>query len=197
MLFLSKRPRHLPLGAIVLIAFLILLGGCVTTFEHPLTDPGAHTQDKTLLGTWIGTNDDETMFIHIGKDEDTQTLLIVLTEMKDNGEIDLSTLAGHASILQSGRYLNLKWILPEKNQTKGYLLIKYAVKDGNLHLYAADDTVIETDIKKGLLKGEIRKAKAAYVTENSKRLVQYVSKNDSRLFPEDHLLMSGLKPFRK
>jgi hypothetical protein len=197
MLFLSKRPRHFPFGAIVLIAFLILLCGCVTTFEHPLTDPGAHPQDKTLLGTWIGMNDDETMFIHLGKDEDTQMLLIVLTEIKDNGEIDLSTLTGHTSVLQSGRYLNLKWILPKENQTKGYMLIKYSVKHGNLHLYATDDTVIETDIKKGLLKGEILKTKAAYVIDNTKNLVQYVTKNDGRLFPEDHLLMSGLKPFKK
>jgi hypothetical protein len=197
MLFLSKRPRHSPFNAIVLIALLIMLGGCVATFEHPLTDPGAHPQDKTLLGTWIGANGDETMFVHIGKDEDTHMLLIVLTEMKDNGEIDHSSLSGHTSILPSGRYLNLKWILPPKNKTKGYMLIKYAVKDGNLHLYATDDTVIETDIEKGVLKGEILKTKTAYVTEDTKHLVQYVNKNDGRIFPEDHLLMSGLRPFKK
>lgn len=182
---------------------LIIFNGCIATFEHPLTPVSEQFKDPDIIGTWIKAAKNEIGFIHIGKDEQTGKLLVVMTSFESDGKIDLSILTGHISKIKSGSYLNLKWVRPEKKNEKGYYLVKYRVEGSSLKLFSVDDRVIEHDIEQGVIEGKLEVTQAyvtvtkAYVTADSKALAQYISKNDTILFPEEDILIKDLKAYKK
>jgi len=82
--------------------------------------------------------------------------------------------------------MNLRWAQPEEH-TKGYLFVKYRVKENQLGIALMKAKPVESAIQKGRLKGEITKAQwtsSIRMMETPERLRDFFRKNDKDLFEE-------------
>ena len=171
-----------------LIAFLIIvLSGCVPYSDSPLTVPGKEQIDSSIFGTWFWKDENESGYIHIGLDEESKLLRLLMLEFERDGEIEVSEFSGHTSSLEGNTYLNLKWVRPAQDKITGYMFIKYVVSPGSLGIALMDSKVAETAIKKGSLKGKVKKdggSSSVRITEGQKKLRKFILREDKELFPE-------------
>jgi hypothetical protein len=169
---------------------VIFLGGCVPYSDNPLTDPNSEKIDAAILGIWFWNEKSDSGFIHIGLHKESKLLQVIMIEHDKDGTIDVSEFNGHISSLGNNKYLNLKWVRPA-DEPKGYLLIKYSKEGESLAISLLNAKVIENAIKEGSLKGTVGKEKYAYslsITEEQKKLQQFVLKHDKELFQEKNNL---------
>lgn len=171
---------------LAILFMVIFLGGCVPYSDNPLTDPNCEKIDATIVGTWFWNEEGESGFVHIGLNKESKLLQVIMIEHDKDGTIDVSEFNGHTSSLGNNKYLNLKWVRPA-DEPKGYLLIKYSTEGESLAISLLNAKVIENAIKEGSLKGTVGKEKYAYslsITEEQKKLQQFVLKHDKELFQE-------------
>ncbi|HJX30411.1 MAG TPA: hypothetical protein VJ624_00960 [Thermodesulfobacteriota bacterium] len=171
---------------VTILFMVIFLGGCVPYSDNPLTDPNCEKIDAAILGTWFWNEESDSGFVHIGLNKESKLLQVIMIEHDKDGTIDVSEFNGHTSSLGNNKYLNLKWVRPA-DEPKGYLLIKYSTEGESLTISILNAQVIENAIKEGSLKGTVGKEKYAYslsITEEQKKLQQFVLKHDKELFQE-------------
>lgn len=171
---------------LAILFMVIFLGGCVPYSDNPLTEPNCEKIDAAILGTWFWNEESDSGFIHIGLNKESKLLQVIMVEHDKDGTIDVSEFNGHTSSLGNNKYLNLKWVRPA-DEPKGYLLIKYSTEGESLAISLLNAKVIENAIKEGSLKGTVGKEKYAYslsITEEQKKLQQFVLKHDKELFQE-------------
>lgn len=169
---------------VTIIVMLMFLGGCVPYSENPLTDPNSEKIDSAILGTWFWNEESDSGFIHIGVNKETKLLQVMMIEQDKDGSIDVSELHGHTSSLDNNNYLNLKWIRPV-DEPRGYLLIKYSMQGERLAISLMDNEVVKNAIKEGSLKGTVGEGN---ITEEQKKLQEFVLKRDKELFQEKSYL---------
>ena len=175
---------------LALMALVIFLGGCVPYSDNPLTDPNSEKIDAAILGTWFWNEESDSGFVHIGLNKESKLLQVIMIEHDKDGTIDVSEFNGHTSSLGNNKYLNLKWVRPA-DEPKGYLLIKYSTEGESLAISLLNAKMIENAIKEGSLKGTVGKEKYAYslsITDEQKKLQQFVLKHDKELFQEKNNL---------
>jgi len=144
----------------LLITFLIIFVlGCVPCSDNPLTDPNKEQIDSSILGTWFWKDENESGYIHIGLDKESKLLRLMMLEFDRDGKLEASEFSGHTSSLGGNRYLNLKWVRPLQNEITGYMFVKYTVSPVSLGIAFMDNEVAEKAIKKGVLKGKVKKHK--------------------------------------
>lgn len=173
--------RYLLVGIIV-VSFL----GCVVHSDRPLTDLGEQDIDSSIIGTWFWKDGKETGYLHIGLDEDSK-LRIVMVDFDKDGELETSEFSGHTSSLEKNTYLNLR----PKNDAGGYMFVKYCVREKTLGIALISMDAVEKAINNGSLHGEIKKDKwssSIHITEEQKKLQQFITRNDKTLFPETKYL---------
>jgi hypothetical protein len=171
---------------LALLVLAILLGGCIAYSDNPLTDPNSERIDPPILGTWFWNEKSDSGFVHIGLNKESKQLQVIMIEHDKDGTIDVSEFKGHTSSLGNNKYLNLKWVRPG-DEPNGYLLIKYSTKGASLTTSLLDVEVIKNAVKEGKLKGTVGKEKYApsiSITEEQKKLQEFVLKHDKELFPE-------------
>ena len=171
---------------LAILFMVIFLGGCVPYSDNPLTDPNSEKIDAAILGTWFWNEESDSGFVHIGLNKESKLLQVIMIEHDKDGTIDVSEFNGHTSSLGNNKYLNLKWVRPA-DEPKGYLLIKYSTEGESLAISLLNAKMIENAIKEGSLKGTVGKGKYAYslsITEEQKKLQQFVLKHDKELFQE-------------
>lgn len=167
--------------------FVLSLFGCVPYADNPLTDPGEQDIDSSILGTWFWKDKNESGYIHIGLDEDLKLLRFVMAVFDKNGRLDTSQFSGHTSSLEKNTYLNLC----PANDPGGYMFVKYSVKKEALGIALASTDAVEKAIRNGSLNGEIKKeqwSSSIHITEEQKKLQQFMIRNDKALFPETKYL---------
>ncbi len=175
---------------VTILFMVIFLGGCVPYSDNPLTDPNKEKIDAAVLGTWFWNEESDSGFVHIGLNKESKLLQVIMIEHDKDGTIDVSEFNGNTSSLGNNKYLNLKWVRPA-DEPKGYLLIKYSTEGESLVISILNAQVIENAIKEGSLKGTVCKEKYAYslsITEEQKKLQQFVLKHDKELFQEKSTL---------
>ena len=171
---------------LAIVVMVIFLGGCIPYLDNPLTDPNCEKIDTAIVGTWFWNEENDSGFVHIGLNKKSKLLQVIMIEHDKDGTIDVSEFNGHTSALGTNKYLNLKWVRPS-DEPKGYLLIKYSTDGESLVISLLNAKVIENAIKEGSLKGTVGKGKYAYslsITEEQKKLQQFVLKHDKELFQE-------------
>jgi len=171
---------------LAIVVMVIFLGGCVPYSDNPLADPNSEKIDTAILGTWFWNEENDSGFIHIGLNKESKLLRMIMIEHDKDGTIDVSEFNGHTSSLGNNKYLNLKWVRPS-DEPKGYLLIKYSTEGESLAISLLNAKVVENAIKEGSLKGTVGKGKDACslsITEEQKKLQQFVLKHDKELFQE-------------
>lgn len=163
--------------------FVFMLS-CVPYSDNPLTDPNEQTMDSTIYGTWFWKDENESGYIHIGLDEKSKFLRVIMLDFDSNGELGSSEFYGHTSSLGENRYLNLKWVLPA-DEMGGYTFVKYVVREETLGISLMDIHATEKAIKYGFLQGEVNKTNwsmSVHINEDQKRLQQFILQNDKELF---------------
>ncbi len=171
---------------ILLLSMLFLLG-CIPYADHALTEPNKEQIDPSVIGTWFWKDNRESGYIHIGLDEETKLIRLIMIEMKKDGRLKSTELTGHTSSLAKNTYLNLKWKQPEDDKSTGYMFIKYRITSDGLGLGFMNPEVVEKAIEAGSLKGKVEKGKwlsLVYITQEPKKLRKFILKNDKVLFPE-------------
>lgn len=168
------------------ILMVVSLLGCVPYSDNPLTDPSEQVLDSSISGSWFWKEDNESGYVHIGLDKESNLLRVVMLEFDKNGELNVSEFSGHTSSWEDNKYLNLRWVCPA-DENPGYLLVKYQVRDERLGISLMDGSVAEKAIKDGLLKGEVGdddRSWSIHITEEQGKWQQFIGRNDKELFRE-------------
>lgn len=176
------------------------MSGCVTHFKNALTAPGTQKMDTSLCGTWGAQKENESIFIHIGKEEKSELLRIAMVEFNDKSEVEISQWSGHTTQLDNKRYLNLKWLSPKEDKQDGYLIIKYETNGDHFGFFLLEDAIVEKAVQEGRLSGKVIKEKwssSVWVTQDQKSLQQFILKNDDLLFKDFHTFPRLKAPLAK
>jgi hypothetical protein len=161
-----------------------VLNGCIPYSDNPLTPPDMAGPDPAIIGTWFLHEEGETVFFHMGIDEKTKGLRVVMVEFQKNGEVKTSELIGHTSRLGNKTYMNLRWDLPADPEA-GYLFVKYQAEGERIGLGLIRSDEVEKAIREGKLRGRIdQKPPSVRLTESSEQLREYVQRQDAALFEE-------------
>jgi hypothetical protein len=97
--------------------------------------------------------------------------------------LDTSQFSGHTSSLDKNTYLNLY----PANEPGGYMFVKYSVNQETLSISLMEADPVKKAITNGSLSGEVKKERwssSIHITEEKKKLQQFVLRNDEALFPE-------------
>lgn len=171
-----------------LIAFsIIFLFGCIPYSDNPITDPNKENIDSSIIGTWFWNEKNDSGYIHIGLDEKSKLLKLLMVEFSKDGEIKVSEFSGHTSLLEENKYLNLKWVRPEQNDGSGYMFVKYTVSQESFGIAFMDNDVVEQAINGGILNGVVVKEKwslSVRITEGQQKLQKFILQKDKELFNE-------------
>ncbi len=172
----------------------VIFSGCIPYSDNPLTAPDNKYPDTQILGSWFVHDNGETVFLHIGMDEKTQGLRVVMVELRTGGEVKTSELTGHVSRLGDKTYMNLRWEQPGK-QEAGYLFVKYIVAADRIGIGLIRSDAVEKAIREGKLRGEIVEGQwvsSVKIKDTSERLQAYFQQHDDKLF-EKMTFLSRLK----
>lgn len=171
----------------MILLSMLFLSGCVPYSDNALTQPHKEQIDSSVLGTWFWKDGDETGYIHIGLDKETDLLRIIMVEMQKSGTLKSTEFTGHTSSLKENNYFNLKFKDPEDEKSTGYIFIKYHVTSNKLGLGFLNSEVTEKAIEAGALKGKVEKGKwfsSVTITQDQKKLQKYILQNDKALFSQ-------------
>ena len=166
---------------------IVLVLGCVPYSDHPITSPDKKHLDSSILGTWFWKDKDESGYIHIGLDEKSKLLRLMMLEFDRHGELEASEFSGHTSSLNGNKYLNLKWLRPVQKEITGYIFLKYVVSSDSLCIAFMDSDVAEKAINDKSLRGKVENDKGSlsvHITEGQKKLQDFIIQKDKELFSE-------------
>jgi len=188
----NRSVRHPKPSRSFMRYFLILFSivfvlGCVPYSDNPLTAPNKEQIDSSILGTWFWKDENESGYIHIGLDEKSKLLRLMMLEFDRDGELEASEFSGHTSSLNGNKYLNLKWVRPVQGEITGYIFVKYVVSSDSLCIAFMDSDVAEKAINDGSLKGKVKKgnwSSSVHITEGQKKLQEFILQKDKELFSE-------------
>ncbi len=166
------------------VLVVAIFTGCVPYADKPVTDFGDRTTDRALFGSWCWKDDNEQGYIHIGLNEKNSELNVAMTEFKGH-KMKTTQFSGHTSILESGRYMNLKQTVPKDN-APGWLIIKYNTSAGSLKVALMNFPPVKNAIKNKQLTGIIEDKNNPYTVIKSSRkdLQRFLIDNDALLFDE-------------
>ncbi len=172
--------------------FLILCSivsflGCVPYSDHPLTAPDKKQIDSSIIGTWFWKDEQEVGYIHIGLDEESNLLRLMMLDFGKDGALAASEFSGHTSRLNGNSYLNLKWVRPVKDEITGYIFVKYVVNSDSLCIALMDSDLAEKAISDGSIKGKAKsgnQSPSVHITAGQKKLQGFILEKDKELFPE-------------
>jgi hypothetical protein len=172
--------------------FLILCSivsflGCVPYSDHPLTAPDKKQIDSSIIGTWFWKDEHEVGYIHIGLDEESNLLRLMMLDFGKDGALAASEFSGHTSRLNGNNYLNLKWVRPVKDEFTGYIFVKYIVNSDTLCIALMDNDVAEKAINDGSIKGKAKpgnRSSSVHITAGQKKLQEFILQKDKDLFSE-------------
>ena len=168
-----------------LTALLIVLAGCVPYSDHPLTEPDKANLDTSIFGTWYWHEESDSGYIHFGTDYSSGLLRVVMLEYGRDGRMDATMYSGHTSFLGGNNYLNLKQTHPQQDD-RGYMIIRYRLKNGMFGISLMDNTAAENAIKEGSLKGKIKGY--THITEGQPKLQTFILENDEKLYKDTAFL---------
>ena len=171
----------------IIILLSTLLPGCIPHTDNPITDPDKEQIDPLILGTWFWNEENESGYIHIGLDEKSKLLRVVMLDYDNNRELEVSEFSGYTSSLHGNNYLNLNWLRPVQDQISGYMLVKYTVTAEKLGIAMMDRGTAKTAVTGGLLQGTVDEddmLSPIHITAGQNELQEFILRNDKALFPE-------------
>ncbi|MEN8213784.1 MAG: hypothetical protein ABFR19_05410 [Pseudomonadota bacterium] len=171
---------------LLLLLFVITLTACVPDSKNPLTGFDRDAIDASLYGSWFWKDDDETGYLHFGREGESGMLQLMMVELNSNGKISVTQLLGHTSQLGENRYLNLKFVPPEDGISE-YIILKYEISDKGLGLAFMDPSVVEKAIEDKVLAGSLKRDgpfSSVHLSDMPEKLQLFVSRHDKEVFPE-------------
>ena len=162
------------------------VAACVPFSDNPLTPPDPGKLDGAVFGTWCWKDKNETGFVHIGTDDKSGLLKVIMIEQDNDGELEISEFSGHTSAVGENRYFNLKWVRPE-SENKGYMFVKYELENDNIVISLLKEDGIEKAIEENILKGEIVREKFVsnvHITDEPEKIGKFFQEKGESLFEE-------------
>jgi hypothetical protein len=182
---------------LTLISSLMLMCGCITYSDNPLTDPLKEPLDRSICGTWFAKDNDEVVYLHIGMDFESKLLRLTMIDFHlDGGQMEVSDFIGHTTAVGGSKYLNVRYVHPS-SESSGYLFVKYQLENNQLGISLSENDVLTEAVKRGLLKGIVGEQKMfadVHITEDQDKLLKFVMANDKELFKEMHFLHRLIPP---
>lgn len=182
----AEKMRRAVAARLLLLALPALAAACVPDSRHPLTSFDSGTIDADLYGSWYWSDDQESGYLHFGREPASRKLLLLMVEISQDGELAFTEMQGHSSRLGDNRYLNLRFAQPQDG-IDGYLLIKYEITPKGLGVAFMDPGVVEKDIAAGEVAGRAEQSgqfTAIKLTDSPQGLQQYFRDNDKVLFAD-------------
>lgn len=179
---------------LLLIIAISFVSACVPYSKNPLTNYDSDQMDASIIGTWFWKDDVDTGYIHIGIDEKSKLLKIVMLDIDKKGGLEFTEYSGHSSILNGNKYLNLKSMRTTKavsENSRGYLFVKYIVNSESFGIALVNSKEVRKAIKNSTLKGELKNG--IWITEEQLLLQEFFLEKDKILFP-DMQFLKKLKP---
>ena len=142
--------------------------------------------DGTVFGTWFWRDKSETGYVHIGTDDKSGLLKVIMIEQDNDGELESSEFSGHTSAVGENRYFNLKWVRPE-SENKGYMFVKYEVKNDTIVISLLREDGVEKAIEENILKGKIVRKKYVSdvcITDTPDKIGKFLQEKGDELFEE-------------
>jgi hypothetical protein len=168
------------------IWLLLLATACVPYADLPLTSPGEQEIDQEILFSWYWQQQKETGFVHIGVDDKTNLLKVLMIDFAHNGEMKVSEYNGLTSTLAGGRYLSLRQKQPAGGEP-GYMFLKYRIEKDILSISLMDADFVSEAINSNTLSGKIQIDKRRFsnhITANRTDLQKFILTNDTQLYTE-------------
>jgi hypothetical protein len=161
-----------------------VLNGCIPYSDNPLTAPDTEGPDQAILGTWYLHEEGETVFLHMGMDQKTKGLHVIMVESQKDAEVKTSELTGHTSRLGNTTYMNLRWDRQAEPEV-GYLFVKYQVVEKRIGLGLIRSDAVEKAIREGKIRGIIdQNPSSIRLIDSTEQLQEFVQKHDAALFEE-------------
>ena len=182
----ADKIQRAVVARLLLLALPALAAACVPDSRHPLTSFDSGSIDADLYGSWYWNDDQESGYLHFGREPESGKLLLLMVELNRDGELGITEMQGHTSRLGDNRYLNLKFI-PSQDGIDGYLLIKYEITPKGLGIAFMDPGVVERGIAAGEVAGRAEQSgefAAIKLTASPQGLQQYIRDNDKALFAD-------------
>ncbi len=130
--FRRRTPTRSFVRSFLMACSITLVLSCIPYSDNPLTAPGKEPIDSSICGTWFWKEENASGYVHIGLDQESRSLRLLMLEHKGDGELKVSEFSGHTSSLEGNRYLNLKWLRPAQDENTGYMFVKYVVSPASL-----------------------------------------------------------------
>jgi hypothetical protein len=171
---------------LLLVVLSAVTAACVPDSRYPLTSFDSGTIDADLYGSWYWNDEQESGYLHFGREPVSGKLQLLMVEINHDGDLGITEMLGHSSRLGDNRYLNLKFT-PPQDGIDGYLLIKYEITPKGLGIAFMDPGVVEKGIAAGEVAGRVEQSggfTAIRLTDSPQGLQHYFRDNDKRLFAD-------------
>ncbi|MBW2109110.1 MAG: hypothetical protein JRI36_10665 [Deltaproteobacteria bacterium] len=175
---------------------IMVAAGCIPYSEQPLSPPGNAVFDSQLCGTWFFRDDNERLYLHVGRDGKSRQLRIVMLDYGQNDDLEISEFSGHTSRIGQKRYLNLRWVKPAEEES-GYMFVHYVITGGRLGISLMDLDTVEKAIQQGALKGAVKKRPqglSVRIKEDPEKLRRYFLQHHKELFQAPQYLKRLVLP---
>ena len=146
--------------------------------------------DTALYGTWFWRDGNETGYVHIGLNKESELVRVIMIELDGDEKLEVSEFTGHTASVGHNKYLNLEWVCPSR-KTTGYMFVKYQVEGDSLGVSLSANDVFVRAVRNGVLQGAVEKGKmvtTVHITEEQSKLQRFIRENDRELFREMNYL---------
>lgn len=178
------------ISRLIVCAFMLLLGGCITYNTEPLSPVNEATIDSNLLGAWqsveVGETDkqQERLELDITRKGDHQ-VLIAVTSYESDGSNRQHIYLAHSSVHGALRYLNA-YTSESDRQLRGYMTVRYDVDDkGELSVALIDEAAARKAIQSGGLEGMVNVTSEyadATISAAAAPFAEYLRDHDAEMF---------------
>ncbi|MGB0747602.1 MAG: hypothetical protein ACPGO3_02560 [Magnetospiraceae bacterium] len=177
------------------LLLIMVLGGCLPEFTHPIAVPDATTPDPRLISAWQGHDDDEIVYMHLVNREDGGLDALMIQYGEDQGEPSAGwdQMIAYTAHLGTHDYLSVR----DPDESEVYLLVRYVIDGDSLTLWLADEDGFEAAIRDGKIAGTLPKKEfaSAKITASTAELAAFLSAADpATLFdPKEPVTLTRLE----
>ncbi len=177
---------------VCLLIFFIFYG-CTITVEEPVGGTESIVLDPGILGIW-GTEEQGTYQMILKDKEERNRYLLLEFDQKFGAPSQIYQL--YVTKVNERSFLNYKPLHKSRTESdNSYQFVSYSVKDGQLKIVIAEQSIFKKAVEEKKLKGTVRESmfgNTVQLTESVSNLKEFFIQNESLLFKDDKAI-----PFKR
>jgi hypothetical protein len=165
----------------ILLAILILCSACEVVCVNPLSDQTGAKQDQRLFGRWHTVSDGSGDYMQFDKGLELTTNISVKPDKLAPGTTN-PVFTCFTTTIGDYDFMNIVSNDP-KDHGKGYLIIRYRLRNNRLTVWTMNDEKVRQKIAEGKLKGKSERAFGmTTITDTSQGLTELIQTSGDSLF---------------